>query len=192
MRERERPALEKSDIVFSEPTGKLEDAKNNNITASVKVKGAACKRLSSESLSKLVLKKAMELIENANLPKELLDLRDDRPAPARNRKQTMPLGAAMYQSPASFSLVYRKTGEIIEIKSPFTIGAGTGVDYTVEDSSFMSREHAKLKIEGNALLLEDLGSLNGTFLNGEKINSFTVRINPGDTVKFADEEFIVQ
>jgi pSer/pThr/pTyr-binding forkhead associated (FHA) protein len=33
----------------------------------------------------------------------------------------------------------------------------------------VSRRHAKISVEGGDIFLEDLGSTNGSFVNGEKI-----------------------
>ncbi len=44
-----------------------------------------------------------------------------------------------------------------------------------------SRKHAQVRREGDVFLVEDLGSTNGTFLNGEKIDGPT-QLNPGDKI----------
>lgn len=48
------------------------------------------------------------------------------------------------------------------------LGRGDSVDFAFEDVS-ISRRHARLIREGENFLLEDLDSLNGTFVNGERI-----------------------
>ena len=56
-------------------------------------------------------------------------------------------------------------------KSKYVIGRGTDVDIKLEDDA-ASRRHAKLMQQGSAqLTLQDLGSSNGTFVNGVKISS---------------------
>jgi pSer/pThr/pTyr-binding forkhead associated (FHA) protein len=54
----------------------------------------------------------------------------------------------------------------------------------------VSRRHAQLHVEDNNLILRDLNSSNGTFLNGEKISETTV--NPGDFIKIGPIDFFVQ
>lgn len=50
----------------------------------------------------------------------------------------------------------------------------------------VSRRHARLSRLGGQLLLEDLGSANGTWLNGEPVTTGTpMRLENGDLVKFA-------
>ncbi|MGH2838452.1 MAG: FHA domain-containing protein [Thermoleophilaceae bacterium] len=49
------------------------------------------------------------------------------------------------------------------------------------DSDTVSRSHARLTRRGGALYIEDLGSLNGTWINGWRIDS-SQRLCPGDEV----------
>lgn len=51
-----------------------------------------------------------------------------------------------------------------------------------------SRRHAKLSVADGGVWLEDLGSANGTFINGTKITG-KVRLSSGDRVRFDVEEF---
>ena len=53
----------------------------------------------------------------------------------------------------------------------------------------VSRRHAKLSIAPGGLLLEDLGSTNGTFVNGERIAS--QRLQDGDRVTVGRVSFTV-
>jgi two-component system, NtrC family, sensor kinase len=46
----------------------------------------------------------------------------------------------------------------------------------------VSRQHARLIVIGGRWTLEDLGSANGTFLNGVKVRSLTV-VHPGDQIR---------
>jgi len=50
------------------------------------------------------------------------------------------------------------------------------------DSNMVSRRHAKLSREGEQFYVEDLGSGNGSFVNGKKIEERTA-LNPGDRIK---------
>ncbi len=49
-----------------------------------------------------------------------------------------------------------------------TIGRGSGNDIEI-DNPAVSSKHARIAREGKSFIIEDLGSTNGTFLNGEKI-----------------------
>lgn len=59
------------------------------------------------------------------------------------------------------------------------IGRATDLDVVlVED--MVSRKHAKISFAGDVLTIEDLGSTNGTFVNGEKVRR--ARLKEGDRV----------
>jgi pSer/pThr/pTyr-binding forkhead associated (FHA) protein len=45
----------------------------------------------------------------------------------------------------------------------------------------VSRRHARIVVTGDATVLEDLGSKNGTFLHGERVTS-PVRVTDGDEI----------
>lgn len=56
----------------------------------------------------------------------------------------------------------------------------------------IGRNHARIYVEDSNIYLFDMGSKNGTFLNGEQLNKRTpYPVGKGDIVSFADEEFIV-
>jgi pSer/pThr/pTyr-binding forkhead associated (FHA) protein len=49
----------------------------------------------------------------------------------------------------------------------------------------VSRRHARMEQRGSAYVIQDLGSTNGTFVNGTRITGMQV-LNPGDTVSFGE------
>ncbi len=61
------------------------------------------------------------------------------------------------------------------------IGRDPGVDLLIE-SSGVSRRHAQITIQGDQCTLEDLGSSNGTFLNGERLTQ-PRRLRNGDVIR---------
>ncbi len=65
-----------------------------------------------------------------------------------------------------------------------TIGRDTSNPVSINDAE-VSRKHAKLELRGSAYLIQDLGSTNGTFVNGMRITGAQV-LNPGDTVSFGE------
>ena len=66
------------------------------------------------------------------------------------------------------------------------IGAGAAADVSIPDPS-ISRRHALARLEGKTVVLEDLGSANGTFLNGNPVRSAT-RAEDGDRLKIGAVE----
>jgi len=72
------------------------------------------------------------------------------------------------------------SGQRYEIDGELVVGR-ENAGLTIADSE-MSRKHAVIRPRADALEIEDLGSLNGTFVNGAKIEGAT-RISGGDTIK---------
>jgi len=61
------------------------------------------------------------------------------------------------------------------------IGRGATCDITIDDPC-LSREHAAVRIEPTRITLRDLGSRNGTMLNGVRVHG-EVEIRPGDQIE---------
>jgi signal transduction histidine kinase len=80
-------------------------------------------------------------------------------------------------------LILRRDGDVvdeIEITGErLTIGRDASCDVVLDDRT-VSRRHALLLVGPDAVVIEDLGSRNGTFVAGKKIDRHT--ISPGDTI----------
>ncbi len=75
-----------------------------------------------------------------------------------------------------------------ELKSlPTVLGRHGDCDLQINVER-ISRQHARFELLDNRLLLTDLGSTNGTFVNRQPIREPTV-VEPGDVLHFADHEF---
>ena len=61
-----------------------------------------------------------------------------------------------------------------------TIGRATGAEFIL-DAPMVSRLHCQLSATNEAILVKDLDSTNGTFVNGKRITSTTLRA--GDVLK---------
>ena len=72
-------------------------------------------------------------------------------------------------------------GRQIQIAERLTVGRGNDVGLVLDDSE-ISRAHAVFSVTPDGLEIQDLGSLNGTWVNGERITAPT-RLAAGDAVK---------
>ncbi len=64
-------------------------------------------------------------------------------------------------------------------EGPTVAGRSDVADIFLGDVT-VSREHARFVVDGEGLSVEDLGSTNGTYVNGERFDSR--RLQPGDEV----------
>lgn len=71
---------------------------------------------------------------------------------------------------------------------PITVGRQLGNYITLHDDQ-ISRFHCVIESKRGILGIRDLGSRNGTFVNGEKVQA--KRLQDGDTVKVGSTEFVV-
>ena len=73
------------------------------------------------------------------------------------------------------------TGAQHPVESAVTIGRDEGADVQLPDKT-ISRRHAALRIEGETAVVEDLGSRNGTFVNGTRVED-PQRLREGDSLQ---------
>jgi len=77
-----------------------------------------------------------------------------------------------------------QTGQVIPIKEGImTIGRSSQCDLTLL-SNGVSKTHAQVAFNGHQLLVKDLGSRNGTIVNGVQVRK--VELNVGDKIAFHD------
>jgi pSer/pThr/pTyr-binding forkhead associated (FHA) protein len=77
-------------------------------------------------------------------------------------------------------------------KSMINIGRSQENDIVI-DNVAVSRRHAQLELkEGKGYVLRDLGSANGTFLNGVQIDANDHELNDGDVLAIAKFELMIK
>ena len=70
-----------------------------------------------------------------------------------------------------------------------TVGRAPRADFVV-DAPLVSRLHCRLTLQTDGLLVEDLESTNGTFVNGERVTKLVMR--SGDALRVGRMEFSVR
>lgn len=82
------------------------------------------------------------------------------------------------------------TGVAYRLDGPVTFGRGANVEIRLEDP-FASSRHARIAPQGEVLVIEDLGSTNGTYLNEEQLRG-PQPLHPGDRIRIGSSEFSYQ
>ena len=78
-----------------------------------------------------------------------------------------------------------RVGETFTVEDELTVGRGAGCAVVLVDDTFVSQVHARVFTRGGDPYVEDLGSTNGTLLNGESLTEPT-RLRRGDRVQFGE------
>jgi hypothetical protein len=78
-------------------------------------------------------------------------------------------------------------GERFDLFGGLSIGRSTEADVRIEDR-FASGLHARVYSRKNSYYLEDLGSTNGTYLGGERVNG-EAKLSDLDQIRIGDTEF---
>jgi hypothetical protein len=68
------------------------------------------------------------------------------------------------------------------------VGRDAGLGLSLPDESTVSRRHASLTKQGARVTLRDLGSTNGTYVNGARLQG-EAELRPGDSVQFGAVRF---
>jgi pSer/pThr/pTyr-binding forkhead associated (FHA) protein len=116
----------------------------------------------------------------------------DSPAPdATGLHSASTLGAADIMARSPRLVVERAPGHdagmIYDLDGEIVLGRGEHAEIRLEDP-FASSRHARIYEQGNILVIADLESTNGTYLNEELLETLRP-LHPGDRVRIGDSEF---
>jgi pSer/pThr/pTyr-binding forkhead associated (FHA) protein len=104
---------------------------------------------------------------------------DDERRPRRARR---PLGLEFIE-PAD------RAGEYVEIADVVIAGRGMDCDLPLHDT-YLSTRHARFTQNDGALIIEDLGSTNGTYVNQELLSA-PIQVQKGDIIQLGEVIFEV-
>ncbi|MBL9085696.1 MAG: FHA domain-containing protein [Planctomycetia bacterium] len=79
-------------------------------------------------------------------------------------------------------------GRDVTLGAETVVGRAPDVEIPVDDAG-ASRRHCRVRMEGQFWVLEDLGSRNGTFVNGKRAEG-VVPLREGDVVRIGTVELI--
>jgi DNA-binding winged helix-turn-helix (wHTH) protein len=79
-------------------------------------------------------------------------------------------------------LLVRGSEEIALEPGDNVLGRDSTVSLQIEDGT-VSREHARIRVTGREATIEDLGSKNGTFLDGKRVGKKPLRLSGGEEIQ---------
>ena len=83
-----------------------------------------------------------------------------------------------------------RAGSAYSLADGAVLGRGEQADIQLQDT-FASSQHARLAPHGEVMVLEDLGSTNGTYLNEEPLRG-PQPLHPGDKIRIGDSSFVFE
>ena len=88
-----------------------------------------------------------------------------------------------------YFITVRSGAKIFILGDEFIMGKSKTADCELAGNPSISRKHARIVHMKDGYYIEDLGSLNHTFVNGKQIHEPTLMFD-GDLIKLADEEMV--
>ena len=80
-------------------------------------------------------------------------------------------------------------GKVVPIPGRLVIGRGEDADLNLDEPE-MSRRHAQIEVSAEGIYLRDLGSANGTFVNGVQVRDAV--LFAGDQIAFDRNRFLIE
>ena len=115
----------------------------------------------------------------------------ERPGGARRRQRAVPdLRSGVEPRLEVIAAMGHEPGTTFDVGAGATLGRSDGADILVNDP-FASSAHARVYPRGEFMYIEDVGSTNGTYLNGRQVRN-AERLKPADVVRIGDSEYRYQ
>jgi FHA domain len=79
-------------------------------------------------------------------------------------------------------------GDVVALDAhPLTVGRGRNNDIAIPEDDYASSRHARFEPRRDGIYVEDIGSTNGTFVNGIRLTRDR-RLIPGDVVRVGETD----
>jgi hypothetical protein len=111
----------------------------------------------------------------------------EAPGPRRRERGTPDLRAGVSPRLEVVAAMGHEPGTTFDVGEGATFGRSNGADIRVDDP-FASSAHARIFDRGGFMYVEDMGSTNGTYLNGRQLKT-AERLSMGDTIRIGDSEY---
>ena len=111
-------------------------------------------------------------------------------APSRRRQEqgALPnLRAGVSPHLTVVAAMGHEPGTTFDVGEGATMGRSDGAAIRIDDP-FASSAHARIFPQGEYMYLEDMGSTNGTYLNGRQVKA-TERLKMADVIRIGDSEY---
>jgi hypothetical protein len=113
------------------------------------------------------------------------------PPSPRRRQSTMPdLRAGVAPRLVVVAAMGHEPGTTFDVAHGATLGRSDGAEVRVDDP-FASSAHARIFQRSDFMYVEDMGSTNGTYLNGRQIRT-AERLKVADVIRIGDSEYRYQ
>jgi hypothetical protein len=111
-------------------------------------------------------------------------------AQARDGHGGMDLHSGVYPRLEVIAAMGHEPGEEFPLNGGITMGRAASSEVTVDDP-FASAAHARIFPHGQFMYIEDMGSTNGTFLNGRQLRK-PEQLRVADVIRIGDTEYRYQ
>ena len=111
----------------------------------------------------------------------------EMPGPGRRERGTPDLRAGVSPRLEVVAAMGHEPGTTFDVGEGATFGRSNGADIQVDDP-FASSANARIFDRGGFMYVEDMGSTNGTYLNGRQLKT-AERLSMGDTIRIGDSEY---
>jgi hypothetical protein len=111
-------------------------------------------------------------------------------APRRRERGTPDLRSGVEPRLEVVAAMGHEPGAVFDVGEGATMGRADGSDIPVDDP-FASSAHARIFTRGDFMYIEDMGSTNGTYLNGRQLRT-AERLKVADVVRIGDSEYRYQ
>ena len=115
---------------------------------------------------------------------------DDTGPTARPRGGGMDLRSGVFPQLEVVAALGREPGERVDVGEGITLGRSPSADIQIDDP-FASAAHARIFPRGQFMYIEDMGSTNGTSLNGRQLRK-PEQLKVADSIRIGDTEYRYQ